>query len=214
MQRSTPARTREAVRRQRAPLKLVEKAGPADESRATTLAAGEKFSEKLAEIFCSKPGPSWDEEPDPAQRRTKHVYQQLLSWSELLEQHSDLHPDDEEGRELLRLLKKPLETLRTRLSSTPARDRRSLLHSVDHGASTVPEFVSETRLPTSRVEELLAGLVAEGVLEKSPDGRANTFAYQGRVSYIYTRAGAPGGDSYSSPARRGSAASSMINLAD
>lgn len=164
----------------------------------------------LANIFSSMPGPSWDVEADPAQRRTKHVYQQLLIWRDLLLQQLEQGTDpehDAETRELIALIKGPIATLKTRLSSTPARARAALLHSIDHGAATVAEFVTETRLARADVVKYLRELIDEKVIDRSPDGRSQ----KGRTTadaddfsaYLFTRAGAPGGDAYAAPAPSG-----------
>lgn len=171
--------------------------------RPTPPAPAPAAAARLAEIFSSTPGPSWDVEADPAQRRTKHVYQQLLIWRDLLLQQVE-QEGDEESRDLVEVLKEPLAILKTRLTSTPAYSRRWLLHSIDHGATTVSEFVCETRLTRAEVERLLEELVAEGLVDKSPDGRSQ----QGRTTadpddlsnFLFTRKGAPGGDAYSAPA--------------
>ncbi|HEY0098647.1 MAG TPA: hypothetical protein VGB76_06800 [Pyrinomonadaceae bacterium] len=183
----------------RAPLALVEHA-PAEPAQKSAM-------EKLGEALSKPPGSSWDDEPDPAVRLRKHVYQQLMNLESMLM----LHPDDEDA-ELLRIIKKPIEILRTRLSSTPVRARAAILHSLDRGAQTIPEFVTETRLTRADILKHLDEMIADKVIEKVPDGRTSN--KQGPTLYIYIRFGAPTGDNYVAPVRGSSSTARLTSAFD
>jgi predicted transcriptional regulator len=122
-----------------------------------------------------------------------------------------LHPDDEDA-ELLRIIKKPIEILRTRLSSTPVRARAAILHSLDRGAQTIPEFVTETRLTRADILKHLDEMIADKVIEKVPDGRTSN--KQGPTLYIYIRFGAPTGDNYVAPVRGSSSTARLTSAFD
>lgn len=198
---TTPAKTAGAPsNRGRAPLALIETSAAPEPAEKSAMA-------KLTEALSKPPGRSWDEEPDPAVRLRKHVYQKLMN----LESELMLHPDDEDA-ELLRLIKKPIEILRTRLNATPVRSRAAILHSLDRGAQTIPEFITETRLTRADVLRYLDEMIAEKIVEKVPDGRTSN--KQGPTLYIYIRFGAPTGDNYVAPGRGSSSTARLTNSLD
>jgi hypothetical protein len=184
----------------RAPLALIEPTAPAEPAHQSAMA-------KLNNALSKSPGPSWDVEPDPAVRLRKHIYQELMNLESMLM----LHPDDED-QELLRIIKKPIEILRTRLSSTPVRDRAAILHSLDHGAQTIPEFVTETRLTRAAVVQHLDRMIEEKIIEKVADGRTGN--RQGPTLYIYIRFGAPTGDNYVAPGPGSSSTARLTSALD
>jgi hypothetical protein len=185
---------------ERAPLALIESSSPAEAPQKSAMS-------KLNEALSKAPGPSWDCEPDPAVRLRKHVYQELMNLESMLM----LHPDDKDA-ELLLILKKPIEILRTRLSSTPVRARAAILHSLDHGAQTIPEFVTESRLSRADVVRYLDEMIVEKIVEKVPDGRTSN--KQGPTLYIYIRYGAATGDDYVAPGPGSSSTARMIAFLD